>query len=473
MKKSLKILITMVLALAVLTVLSSCFQNQECSHAHVLRGRVDEIPATELTEGSYDEITYCKDCNAELSRERRTIPKLSCIHKDDNEDFACDKCNQFYVGENHVFHEYDRVAVGEKFLKTPATCNSPAEYYLSCGCGAVGTLSFSYGDPVHSFALRSTDAKYLASEATCKSPTQYYKQCECGLVSDTETFDVGAALPHNYVGGVCERCGDKLVYERNGKYVYFGYYPQSIKPCDVEVSGGVVDGDGNYLGSDGNYYKKVVANPYNSLTKFTNGETVTKGKEYYFKIEPIKWRILEEKDGKLKLLCESIIDVRIFDKNTQHYLNSGIRTWLNEEFFNSAFDPDQQEKILEEYVDMSYQSAGAPNTPEYEGESGRDDRIALISTRELRNKSYGFADNSGIFDDARMRLASDYVRATASEYGIGIGDDGFGIWWTRSLDYHYTNDKAITTVTQDGYAQNTERIDTERGIVPMLWLDTK
>ena len=472
MKKKLKILIALALSFALVALLSSCFSKNKCKHPDTLRGRVDEIAATETSEGSYDEIIYCKDCNAELSRERYTIPRLSCVHKDENEDFACDKCGAFYVSESHVFHTYDRVVAQEKFIKTPATCTEPAEYYLSCGCGAIGTNSFSFGEPVHAYAVRSTDAKYFAEDADCTHGKLYYKQCECGLVSDTDTFEVGSALPHSYVGGVCEMCSDKLVYERVGNYVYFGYYPQSIKPLDVEITG-MVDKDGNYLGSDGNYYKKVIANPYNSLTKFTNGESITKGEEYYFKMEPIKWRILEETDGKLKLLCESIIDVRIFDNNTQYYIDSSIRSWLNGTFYNSAFDEDQRAKILDEFVDTSYQSAGAPNTPEYEGADGRYDHIALISTKELRTTAYGFADNSGTFDGARKRLASDYVRAIASQYGIGIGDDGYGTWWTRSVDYHYPNDKEITTVTQDGYAQNTERINTERGIVPMLWIDIK
>ena len=45
-----------------------------------------------------------------------------------------------------------------------------------------------------------------------------------------------------------------------GEYVLFGEYPQSLKAPDVEITE-TVDGRGYCLGTDGEYYAKVVASP--------------------------------------------------------------------------------------------------------------------------------------------------------------------------------------------------------------------
>ena len=47
------------------------------------------------------------------------------------------------IGE-HV-HTFNQQVASDKFLAEPATCSSPAEYYLSCACGAVGDATFASG----------------------------------------------------------------------------------------------------------------------------------------------------------------------------------------------------------------------------------------------------------------------------------------------------------------------------------------
>ena len=141
----------------------------------------------------------------------------------------------------------------ERYLKSTATCTSPAIYYKSCSvCGAASTDTFEYGEKAaHSYvqqhdedqhwkeysvchdkievenhsggtatctakAVCSTcgtaygelaahnyqetvDAQYLKSVATCTSPAIYYKSCSvCGAAS-TDTFEYGETAAHSYV----------------------------------------------------------------------------------------------------------------------------------------------------------------------------------------------------------------------------------------------------------------------------------
>ena len=125
-------------------------------------------------------------------------------------------------------------------------------------------------------------------------------------------------------------------YRINGDTVYFGEYPQSVKADKVKVSA-TPDSRGYYLGSDGAYYAKAVAAP-NTTTgaQFTDGEAVEKGRTYYFKVEPIAWRILKKENDTALLLCEKIIATRKFDPATNHYADSDVRKWLNGAFVDKS-----------------------------------------------------------------------------------------------------------------------------------------
>ena len=51
--------------------------------------------------------------------------------------------------------------------------------------------------------------KHLATEATCTEKATYYKVCaSCGKVSETETYEYGEPLGHNYEDGFCSVCGE-------------------------------------------------------------------------------------------------------------------------------------------------------------------------------------------------------------------------------------------------------------------------
>lgn len=137
----------------------------------------------------------------------------------------------------------------------------------------------------------------------------------------------------------------------------FGEYPQTIKANEVTV-GTSADTRGYYLGSDGYYYAKVTATPYSSGYTFSTSATVSSGTVYYFKVEPIKWRILTESGGTALILCESIIANKRYAASSNNYMNSEIRAWLNGEFYNKAFTALQQELIQITNVDNSVYSTG-------------------------------------------------------------------------------------------------------------------
>lgn len=118
--------------------------------------------------------------------------------------------------------------------------------------------------------------------------------------------------------------------------------------------------------SEGERYRAVTFTSYRPyLTGYTpypaNSNQDENGYEtntvYWFKYEPIEWRVLDPEEG--FIVCNSAIDSQAYnnyilsadgeyygnankDYRANDYANSSIRTWLNEDFMNTAFASWQQ-----------------------------------------------------------------------------------------------------------------------------------
>ena len=86
-----------------------------------------------------------------------------------------------------------------------------------------------------------------------------------------------------------------------------------------------------------------------------NNKTIEFGRYYQNGIEkePIKWIIFSEKEDSCFLICEKCVDAVPFystginDDAITDWEKSTLRTWLNEEFFNQAFNEAEKELIVE------------------------------------------------------------------------------------------------------------------------------
>ena len=266
------------------------------------------------------------------------------------------------------------------------------------------------------------------------------------------------------------------VYTRSGNYIYFGEYPQTIKAADVSIISTTPDTDGYYLGSDGERYAKVVADPYESGYTFSNNSSVIDGNTYYFKVEPIRWRILSESDSNAFILCDSIIANHYYHHTSSsttidgqtvyanNYKYSDIRAWLNDEFYNTAFGDLQQALIQTTEVDNSEQSAGYWSNP-YACENTFD-KVFLPSFREVITIEYGF-ESSPTYDTARQMLTSDFSRATGAYMSTDSSYYGNGWWRLRSPDS--SNSYIAHSVNDDGNVNLVSAVNYDRvGVVPAL-----
>ncbi len=237
-----------------------------------------------------------------------------------------------------------------------------------------------------------------------------------------------------------------------GEYIYFGLYPQTVVDDAnlIEELDKLVQTNSNgYYVFEGNEYAKLSANPYGSSPKFSNEETIISGKTYYFKVEPIKWRILEKKDGTLTLLADMILDQekfyisadsRTIDETTiyaNNYEHSIIREWLNNDFYNKAFNSVDKSNILTSFVDNSARTT-TDNTNEYACDD-TNDKVYLLSCQEAK---YTYFNN----DEKRQATASDYARA---RYVYAHGDNDTSSWWLRS-PYSSSDSYYVLNVGNEG-----------------------
>ena len=292
---------------------------------------------------------------------------------------------------------------------------------------------------------------------------------------------------------------------REGDYIYFGSYPQSeVTDASLKTSlanaaedtSGWTSYDYYFCGNvsdfmvykdvslDGEKYRGVYftsyrstwtthENPYATPKQLDNGyQTNT---VYWFKFEPIKWKILSEYDGDAFLCADMILDsqdfyfrkVSSFAYNLfgNNYGLSHIRAWLNDIFYSTAFNSVEKNAIKIIKVDNSASSTGI-SWNEYAC-SNTYDKIFLLSYSEVTNSTYGFDSNS-----SRMK----YPTAYAKVQGVWW-DEFFGTaeWLLRS-PYQPLDDtgngigNTVRSVAFEGYVSAIEVIFIGTGVVPALHL---
>lgn len=329
----------------------------------------------------------------------------------------------------------------------------------------------------HTFAHEHTFAAQWSS-----NETHHWHAVACGhsiIAEESQGWGV-----HDFGDGdTCSVCAYEREMQELGKFAMYGEYPQTIKAANVTL-GNSVDADGYYLGSDGARYAKVTATPYFMYTwsnvKFSNDEKVTVGTDYFFKVEPIKWRVLEKKDGKTLLLCDTIIDNGVYHNSqasreiggdtvyASNYMHSDIRAWLNGTFYNKAFSAAQQQNIQLTTVDNSAATTGKSENM-YACEDTQD-KVFLPSYKEIHNSAYGFVSTGGDSDESRMMLVSDYARATGAWMSDAYVWFGRGQWWTRSPMWDSAVDLSIATPS--GTVGGSTVDSASVGIVPAMRVTT-
>ncbi len=222
----------------------------------------------------------------------------------------------------------------------------------------------------------------------------------------------------------------------------YGLYPQKHVSDSATLASlnalASAEGNGWYL-LNGEYYAKKEANPYGSSYAFDDGETIVSGTAYWFKCEPITWKILSSEGGEYSLVSTVLLDAHRYNDHwyeensdgyyANNYENSEIRSWLNKDFYNSAFSLGNS-LIQTTTVDNSASTTNL-STNSYAC-SNTEDNVYLLSYKDYENSAY-FADST-----ARQCKTTDWARANGAWYSVSSSYQFNGWYWTRSPSSSYS-----------------------------------
>ena len=228
------------------------------------------------------------------------------------------------------------------------------------------------------------------------------------------------------------------------KWVSYGYYSGDDSCGSMKQGNWMKYADFTYNGTK---YRAVTFSQYRPYRTYESSSTgnsnqnnngYTPNNIYYFKYEPLKWRVLDPSTG--LVLCESIIDSQAYsntaykygkepyysmgawwnDAEHAHYANdyatSSIRAWLNDDFYNIAFSSSQKAGILTSQLDNSAYSA---SRSKYNSETTYD-KVFLLSVNEMQNTAYGFSIDTAS-DPTRQAKGTDYAKCQGLDVDSSSG----------------------------------------------------
>ncbi|MBO4928127.1 MAG: hypothetical protein J5379_07760 [Clostridiales bacterium] len=210
--------------------------------------------------------------------------------------------------------------------------------------------------------------------------------------------------------------------------------------------------------------------------------------------EPIEWIVLSDEDGKLLLMSRYILDGVPYhtDYTDVTWETCALRAFLNDDFYNTAFDADEQSRILTTTV--SNPDNARMGTP---GGNDTEDKVFLLSMEEVE-KYFTFTE----WDDESMHGNCQALMTDATPYAkskgvasiavsdiiyygspdndfqglntCGYTDDIIGQtyapWWLRSPGIYGNTASMVTYIGHAGWDSFDRVIDDDEGVRPVIYI---
>ena len=182
--------------------------------------------------------------------------------------------------------------------------------------------------------------------------------------------------------------------------------------------------------------------------------------------EAIEWQVLDKKDGKVLLLSKYALDAKLYHEEYVDitWETCTLRSWLNEDFYKTAFTSEEQKYIAETYVTNE-------DNPDYGTDGGNNtyDNVFLLSIDEVTTY---FDEDPYAKDPARRAKVTEYAKAQGGWYSKSDEYYGNGDWWLRSPGNH--SDDAAVVVRYGGvYCIGFNVVDSDGVVRPALWVEVE
>ncbi len=220
-----------------------------------------------------------------------------------------------------------------------ATCTEDGYGGRYSTCNREGCDYSSKSDRYVEKALGHLLKHYDAKQADCLPGWDEYDACQREGCDYNTKVEIPANGKHSYVCDVCTTCQgiNPVKYTRDGKYIYFGHWPQTREKDETvvaklnEIAGKpplprdkenpynweshegttymwqktIIHNGTKYLGVKMNDYR---ASGVYSLTSRIMDNGYYTSEVYWFKYEPIKWRILTTNENSAYIMSDIALD---------------------------------------------------------------------------------------------------------------------------------------------------------------------
>ncbi|MBP0960646.1 MAG: fibronectin type III domain-containing protein [Oscillospiraceae bacterium] len=259
-------------------------------------------------------------------------------------------------------------------------------------------------------------------------------------------------------------------YLKNGSKTVWGKYSKVAK-ITVGKSGSDDKKDDNTGSETGAASEFSKANQGDIITfgAYEQDNDTDNGKE------PIEWIVLSNNGSELLVLSKYALDYRSYNGGEYAAVTwetCKIRKWLNDEFYNAAFDNTDKSKIKTTVVKTADHAYGTP------GGNATEDKVFLLSREDMINTDYGFVNDC--WDDTvnRRCALTEYAQSIMTQGGMYVisnkktaDGEPASYWWLRSpgmMETYVVDVNDSGAVNESGYSVNTNS-----GVRPALTIKLK
>lgn len=209
--------------------------------------------------------------------------------------------------------------------------------------------------------------------------------------------------------------------------------------------------------------------PVDAIASIKVGDTVSFGNFYInsnTQKEAVLFRVLDEKDGKLLILSENVLDCQPFNKNSESSVweSSFIRKYLNEDFLKSCFSDKEASLIVDTEVVNS-------DNPEFGTHGGQNtvDKVFLLSVDEVEkyfNDSTPCAKPT-LYARSNGAYYFDYAYNERGLYNF----NGNTTWWLRTPGKLGTYGARVNLFGAIFFGEDDMVFSHNVGVRPAMWVD--
>ena len=304
---------------------------------------------------------------------------------------------------------------------------------LAINGGLNSSSAFATNDVVwhHYAAVAPTETDYGSKEfwASSANGCATYTFTDPGVTCeehDFSTYESFASLSRDddrYVFSLSEQRSFGILPVITGNTVTYGLYPQTnVNDEELLTALNALETPetNGYYFYENTYYAK--------LSETTN----------WYKCEPIIWNVLSNNNGEYYILSSVLLDGHRYDNDSNNYKDSEIRSFINKDFYNSAF------ALGNSYIKTT-------------SVDGNQDNVFLLSHQEYVSRYSG---------DALCCKTTEWARARGVSYSTKESYLYNGDYWTRSPNSDHS-DWARYVNTQ-GNPYNSHRVTNGFGVRPAI-----